>query len=150
MSAPSRVFCRFLYVVDRKKDMIISGGENIYPAELERVLESHPAVAEAAVVGIPHPKWAETPVAVVVPAPDGEPGEEELIDLCRSQPGQLQGTICGRVSRWLAPQRQWKSAQAPSARAAGSCRRDRAARLGAGAPPTSRCREPLRARRLWE
>jgi fatty-acyl-CoA synthase len=73
----------FLYVVDRKKDMIISGGENIYPAELERVLQSHPAVAEVAVVGVPHPKWGETPVAVVATVPGGQAGEDELIDLCR-------------------------------------------------------------------
>ncbi|HVW80597.1 MAG TPA: long-chain-fatty-acid--CoA ligase [Mycobacteriales bacterium] len=56
----------FLYVVDRKKDMIISGGENIYCAEVENVLASHPAVAEVAVIGVPHDKWGETPAAVVV------------------------------------------------------------------------------------
>ncbi|HZD61314.1 MAG TPA: AMP-binding protein [Xanthobacteraceae bacterium] len=54
------------YVHDRKKNMIISGGENIYPAEIERVLHEHPAVAEAAVIGCPDPKWQEVPVAYVV------------------------------------------------------------------------------------
>jgi fatty-acyl-CoA synthase len=75
----------FLYVVDRKKDMIISGGENIYPAELESVLESHPAVSAVAVVGVAHPRWGETPVAVVVKAPGRDVNERELIDLCREQ-----------------------------------------------------------------
>lgn len=61
---------------DRIKHVIISGGENIYPAELERVLRPHPAIAEVAVVGRPDPKWGEIPVAVVVP--DGELTEEEV------------------------------------------------------------------------
>jgi fatty-acyl-CoA synthase len=75
----------YLFVVDRKKDMIISGGENIYPAEVEEVLAGHEAVAEVAVIGISHPRWVETPLAVVVTAPDAEVTEDELIDLCRSQ-----------------------------------------------------------------
>jgi len=58
----------FLYVVDRKKDMILSGGQNVYPADIEAVLFEHPAVAECAVVGAPSRKWGETPVAFVVPA----------------------------------------------------------------------------------
>src|SRR4029077_1884606 len=56
----------YFYVHDRQKNMIISGGENIYPAEIERVLHEHPAVAEAAVIGCPDPKWQEVPVAYVV------------------------------------------------------------------------------------
>ncbi|GAB2642450.1 fatty-acid--CoA ligase FadD5 [Nocardioides ginkgobilobae] len=55
----------FLYVVDRAKDMIISGGENIYCAEVENALAAHPDIAEVSVIGRPHPKWGETPVAVV-------------------------------------------------------------------------------------
>ncbi|RBY82975.1 long-chain fatty acid--CoA ligase [Geodermatophilus sp. TF02-6] len=55
----------FVHVVDRAKDMIISGGENVYCAEVENVLEGHPAIREVSVVGRPHPKWGETPVAVV-------------------------------------------------------------------------------------
>jgi len=54
------------FIHDRKKNLIISGGENIYPAEIERVLHEHPAVAEAAVIGCPDPKWQEVPVAYVV------------------------------------------------------------------------------------
>jgi len=61
----------FLYVVDRAKDMIISGGENIYCAEVENVLSDHPAIVEVAVIGREHAKWGETPVAVIV-AKDGE------------------------------------------------------------------------------
>jgi fatty-acyl-CoA synthase len=56
----------YFMIHDRKKNMIISGGENIYPAEVERVLSEHPAVAEAAVIGRPDPKWQEVPVAYVV------------------------------------------------------------------------------------
>jgi fatty-acyl-CoA synthase len=55
----------YVWVVDRKKDMIISGGENIYCAEVENVLAAHPSIGEAAVIGRPHPKWGEVPVAIV-------------------------------------------------------------------------------------
>jgi fatty-acyl-CoA synthase len=75
----------FLYVVDRIKDMIVSGGENVYPAEVERVLAAHPAVAEVAVVGIPHPRWVETPLAVVVPVAGSEPDAEDLLGYCRER-----------------------------------------------------------------
>jgi fatty-acyl-CoA synthase len=59
----------FLYVVDRKKDMIITGGENVYCAEVENALSAHPAVAEIAVIGAPHERWGETPVAVAALVP---------------------------------------------------------------------------------
>ena len=62
----------FLTILDRRKDMIISGGFNIYPSDLEAVLDAHPAVRESAVVGIPSADWGETPVAFVVLAPDGK------------------------------------------------------------------------------
>jgi acyl-CoA synthetase (AMP-forming)/AMP-acid ligase II len=74
----------YLWLVDRKKDLIVSGGENVYPAEVERVLLDHPAVAEAAVIGVPHPRWVETPVAFIVPAGGaGEVSEDALIAHCR-------------------------------------------------------------------
>ncbi len=73
----------YLWIVDRKKDMIVSGGENVYPAEVERVLLGHPTVADAAVIGVPHPRWVETPVAFVVPEDAGEADEAELIAHCR-------------------------------------------------------------------
>jgi fatty-acyl-CoA synthase len=76
----------FLYVVDRKKDMIISGGENIYCAEVENVLASHPAVLDVAVIGAKHDRWGETPVAVVVPAdPASPPTLEDLVDFTRDK-----------------------------------------------------------------
>lgn len=73
----------YLYVVDRLKDMIISGGENIYPAELEAVIASHPAVAEVAVVGRPDEKWGEIPIAYLALKPEAQLGEKDVIDLCR-------------------------------------------------------------------
>ncbi len=68
----------YFYIHDRKKNMIISGGENIYPAEVERVLHDHPCVAEAAVIGRPDPKWQEVPVAYIVCHKDKSIGAEEL------------------------------------------------------------------------
>jgi len=73
----------YLFIHDRVKDMIISGGENIYPAEVENVLMGHPAVADCAVIGVPDQKWGETPKAIVVL--DGEATERELIDYCRER-----------------------------------------------------------------
>lgn len=76
----------FIFVVDRKKDMIVSGGENVYCAEVEQVLVDHDLVLEASVVGCPHPKWGETPVAYVVPADPNRPPEPEKILLwCRER-----------------------------------------------------------------
>jgi fatty-acyl-CoA synthase len=67
------------YIVGRLKDMIKSGGENIYPAEIEDVLHSHPDILEAAVIPVPHPKWGEVGCAVVVPRPQIKLTEDELI-----------------------------------------------------------------------
>jgi acyl-CoA synthetase (AMP-forming)/AMP-acid ligase II len=76
----------YLWVVDRKKDVIISGGENIYSAELEAVIDQHPEVAEVAVVGIPHPRWMETPCAVVVPRDARhKPAPEAILEHCRGR-----------------------------------------------------------------
>ena len=66
----------FLYVFDRKKDMIVSGGQNVFPADIEAVMLDHPHVLECAVIGVPDPKWGETPLAVVVPRGDGADVEE--------------------------------------------------------------------------
>ncbi|MQA15247.1 MAG: long-chain-fatty-acid--CoA ligase [Pseudonocardiaceae bacterium] len=75
----------YLYVTDRIKDMIISGGENIYPAEIERVLVEHPSVADLAVIGVPDEKWGEVPLAVVQAAPDTRVDEAELLAYCRAR-----------------------------------------------------------------
>jgi fatty-acyl-CoA synthase len=76
----------FYYVVDRKKDMIISGGENIYCAEVEAVIDGHPGVREVAVIGKSDPKWVEVPVAIVVPNdPDAPPTTEEIVEWCRAR-----------------------------------------------------------------
>ncbi|MFJ3892044.1 long-chain fatty acid--CoA ligase [Streptomyces sp. NPDC090083] len=75
----------FLYIDDRKKDMIVSGGENIATPEVERVLYEHPAVLEAAVVGIDHPRWGEVPRAFVVFRPGESAGPEELREFCRAR-----------------------------------------------------------------
>jgi O-succinylbenzoate-CoA ligase len=77
-----------LFVRDRKNDLIISGGENIYPAEIERVLAEWPRLREAAVIGQPSAKWGESPVAVIVPQPGPPITADELIDFCR---GRLAG-----------------------------------------------------------
>ncbi len=71
-----------MYVVDRKKDMIISGGENIYSAEVEGVLLIHPKVREAAVIGVPDPKWGEAVKAFVVLEPGEKATPEEIIEFC--------------------------------------------------------------------
>jgi len=73
----------YIYVVGRKKDMIISGGHNIYPEEIEDVLHTHPKILEAAVIGVPHPEWGESVKAVVVPKQGERLTEAEVIDHCR-------------------------------------------------------------------
>jgi long-chain acyl-CoA synthetase len=75
----------YLFIHDRVKDMIISGGENIYPAEIENVLMGHPAVVDAAVIGVPSERWGETVKALVVAAPGAQLEAKELIDYCRER-----------------------------------------------------------------
>jgi acyl-CoA synthetase (AMP-forming)/AMP-acid ligase II len=76
----------YIYVVDRKKDMINSGGENIYCPEVEAVLMQHPGIAEASVIGVLHPRWGETPRAILVPAdPARPPTQEEIVGWCQSR-----------------------------------------------------------------
>jgi long-chain acyl-CoA synthetase len=105
----------YIYIVDRKKDMIISGGFNIYPREVERVIEGHEGVRDVAVIGVPDAMWGEAVKAVVVLRPGARVTEAELIDLCKSHiasykkpqsvdivdalPKNFQGKILKRVLR---------------------------------------------------
>ena len=73
----------FITMAGRSKDMLISGGFNIYPAELEAVLTNHPQVVEAAVFGVPDPDWGEIAVAFVVPVAGSKPTDQELLDHCK-------------------------------------------------------------------
>ncbi|PET56037.1 o-succinylbenzoate--CoA ligase [Bacillus sp. AFS001701] len=75
----------FLFVVDRRSDLIISGGENIYPAEIESVLLSHPDIIEAGVTGKEDPNWGKVPVGFVVSKSSNPPSQEELIEYCRDK-----------------------------------------------------------------
>jgi acyl-CoA synthetase (AMP-forming)/AMP-acid ligase II len=75
----------FLTLVDRSNDMLVSGGENIYPAEIENVLYQHSGVEECAVFGIPDHRWGEVPAAHVVLSSDAGVTEDELIDFCASK-----------------------------------------------------------------
>jgi long-chain acyl-CoA synthetase len=85
----------YLFLCDRKSDMIISGGVNIYPAEIESELACHPAVADCAVFGIPHEEWGEEIKAVVEPAAGHEPGEELT--------GELLSFLEGRLAKFKLP-----------------------------------------------
>jgi acyl-CoA synthetase (AMP-forming)/AMP-acid ligase II len=80
----------FLILMDRRKDMIISGGFNIYPSDLEAQLREHPAVAEVAVVGMPSESWGETPVAFVVRRANDDTTAEELRAWLNARVGKTQ------------------------------------------------------------
>ncbi|MET0189665.1 MAG: AMP-binding protein [Pseudonocardia sediminis] len=110
----------FVYVLDRADDMIVSGGFNIWPAELETVIADHPAVAEVAVFAIPHDRWGETPMAVCRLVPGGSVGEQELIDLVSDRLGSykkpgaveftsdpLPTTVVGKLQRKVLREPHW-------------------------------------------
>ena len=80
----------FLTLMDRKKDMVISGGFNIYPSDLEAVLREHAAVADVAVVGVPSVQWGETPVAFVVKRDGVHADEDELLHWLNTRVGKTQ------------------------------------------------------------
>ncbi|GDX33686.1 acyl-CoA synthetase [Actinomycetes bacterium] len=75
----------YVYIFDRVKDMIVSGGENIYPAEVENALMAHPAIADVAVIGVPDEKWGEVPMALVVRKPDTQVTESEILVFARER-----------------------------------------------------------------
>jgi acyl-CoA synthetase (AMP-forming)/AMP-acid ligase II len=109
----------FLYLADRKEDMIISGGYNIWPAELENAIASHPAVAEVCVVGVPHEKWGESPLAAVVLNAGATADPADLIELTRERVGsvmkvtrvefvdELPKSGVGKVLRRVVKERYW-------------------------------------------
>ena len=75
----------YLFIHDRVKDMIVSGGENIYPAEIENAIISHPDVADVAVIGVPSERWGESPLALIVPAEGADPTQDEIIAHCEER-----------------------------------------------------------------
>jgi fatty-acyl-CoA synthase len=109
----------YIELRDRKKDIIISGGENISSIEVERVLYRHPAVLEAAVVGVPDDRWGEVPKAYVVLRPGQSATEEELIAFCRRHlahfkcPKQVEflaelpKTSTGKIQKFVLREREW-------------------------------------------
>jgi long-chain acyl-CoA synthetase len=92
----------FLYVTDRKRDMVISGGVNIYPAEIEAVLITHPDLADCAVFGVPDPEYGEALVAAVQPREGAAP-----------QPGEIAAFLRGRLAGYKVPRRIWALAEMP-------------------------------------
>ena len=90
MTSRCRTRLGYIYIVDRKKDVIISGGFNVYPNEIENVLATHPGVVEAAVIGVPHPKWGEAVKAIIVSSAAGDRLADELISLCKAKKGSVQ------------------------------------------------------------
>ena len=103
---------RTMYVVDRVKDMFISGGENVYPAEVESVISRVSGVAMVAVVGVPDEKWGEVGTAFVVRVPGSSVDAESILAGCRERPRRLQGADVGRVRRFAADQPAGKDPEA--------------------------------------
>lgn len=110
----------YMFIMDRKKDMIVSGGFNIYPRDVEDALSSHPGVAMASVIGAPDPKWGEAVVALVVRRPGAQPAAEELIALVKERKGaahapkriefveSLPTTAVGKVDKKALRARFWE------------------------------------------
>ncbi len=105
----------YLRIVDRIKDMIIRGGENIYPKEIETVLHAHPGVLDAAVVGAPDDMYGEVPVAFVAPYPGVELDVEQLVQVCRDNLTKIKVPVAVHVLDGAAeePRRQDRQAGAP-------------------------------------
>ena len=118
----------YLYVLDRAKDMVISGGENIYPAEVEAVLAAHPAIAEVAVLGRPDPTWGEAVHAVVRLADGAQASGPEIIAWCRD-----------RLSHFKCPKSVEFTAALPRTTTGKVLKRELRARLAAGetSPPSA-------------
>jgi acyl-CoA synthetase (AMP-forming)/AMP-acid ligase II len=140
----------YLYILDRARDMVISGGENVFPAEVEAVLARHPGVAEVAVIGRPDPVWGEAAHAVIRPATGAEVSAEEIIAFCRDRlahfkcpksiefSGPLPRTTTGKVLKRelrardrLAPDPSAPDRPAPDRPAPDRAAPDRSGRAGA-------------------
>ena len=145
----------YLVISDRKKDVIISGGENVSSIEVEDVITSHPAVREVAVIGIPDEKWGELVTALVVT--DGsDVTAEELIAHCRTQLAGFKTPEAGRLRRVAAAHGDREAAEVQAARAvlAGATVATAAAVVRDGSPPTLGARAgsdavPVSARHRW-
>ena len=107
----------FLYLVDRKKDMILSGSQNVYPADIELMMLQHPSVREVAVIGIPSKRWGETPLAIVVACPGEHVTTERTRGVDQQPRRQAAAHLRRRVRRRLAAQPQWEDPQARIAQA---------------------------------
>ena len=112
----------YVQIMDRKKDIIISGGENISTVEVESVLYKHPDVLEVAVVPIPDEKWGEVPKAFIVPRPGTTPNAEEIIAFCKEnlarfkapkqiEFGELPKTATGKIQKFKLRDKEWKGPQ---------------------------------------
>ncbi|MDX2167804.1 MAG: long-chain-fatty-acid--CoA ligase [Deltaproteobacteria bacterium] len=109
-----------IHIVDRQKDVIISGGENISSPEIEDALYQHPAVLECAVIGVPHAKWGETPKALVVARAGTSPSEDELLAFCRERLAhfkcptsieliaELPRTATGKLQKFKLREKYWQ------------------------------------------
>ncbi|BBO85829.1 acyl-CoA synthetase [Desulfosarcina ovata subsp. sediminis] len=109
----------YIQIMDRKKDIIISGGENISTVEVENVLYRHPDVMEVAVVPVPDPKWGEVPKAFIVPKPGSSPTAAEIIDFCKAnlarfkapktvEFGPLPKTATGKIQKFKLREKEWQ------------------------------------------
>ncbi len=113
----------FLYLHDRKKDMIVSGGENVYPTEVENVLMTHPAVGDVGVIGVPDEKWGEAVKAVVVRGSGHRTDRGRTHRVRARAPRRFQAAQVRRLRRGAAPQPERQAPQADAARAVlGGCR----------------------------
>jgi len=108
----------YMQIMDRKKDIIISGGENISTVEVENVIYQHPDVMEVAVIAVPDEKWGEVPKAFVLPKPGKAPTEQEIIDHCKQylarfkapkavEFGELPKTATGKIQKFKLREKEW-------------------------------------------
>ena len=126
----------FVYICDRKRDMIISGGVNIYPAEIEDALHRHPKIEDAAVFGVPDDEWGERVHAAVSVRPGETLGVDEVRSFCRRASGRLQGAARGVLPRGAAARQRGQAASS----ACSASRSGRAARRASSRASAEGCR----------